>query len=85
MNCRTLVGPKSSRRRIGLEPVDQMAGRRQIPHEPWPWWPTRTVPDLTDKALHLDETENRHEAFVPLKERGNSGKKFSLKQVPELR
>ena len=32
-------------------------------------WLTRTVPDLTDKALRLDEIENRHETLVRPKER----------------
>ena len=76
-----------------------MAGRRQIPHrlgDEGPGqrpavllWPTRTVPDLTDKALYLDEIENRHEALVRLKERtdliSQRGEKFPLKSMPDVR
>ena len=76
-----------------------MAGHRQIPHgfgdedtgqRPAVFLPpTRTVPDITDETLHLDEFENRHETLVCRKGRtdllGQHGEKFPLKSVPGAR
>ena len=84
--------------RIDLDPVDQVAGCRQVPNrlgnegarqgQTTLLRPSGATPVRIDEALDRDQVEDLDQMFVRLQEGadffGELGKKFPLKSVPDI-